>query len=317
MARNTMEAWLREEQDSQVIRRLARTSVAETAFRSIPMGGNVKTEPRMVDMDVAVIPKGSAYGEDSGANDEVTLTARKFGRALRVAEEDIDDNIADVLTAKKEGWVTSFGIAFDNAVMGVNAAENGTTVPFTSIYQALKTNNAATGYTAGDNVLTTAGALSYDDISDLAALVEATAYHNPAGAAFVAHPIVKGLVRKLKSAVDGTPLFTPSPRQGDPDTLFGYPVLWSMGAVVTTTASSSQAAVSTGGAAGSAGNPLIVFANPDFLLVGKRSGPESIVIDGRDGASALTDETLLKVRARRAFAVAHERAVALLEITNA
>lgn len=315
MARNTMEAWLREEQDSQVIRRLSQTSAAETRFRSLPMSGNVKTEPRMIDMDVSVIAKGSAYGEDSGANDEVTLTARKFGRALRVAEEDIDDNIADVLTAKKEGWVTSFGIALDNATMGTNAAENGGTVPFTSIYQALKTTNAATGYTAGQHVLTTAGALAYDDISDLAALVEATSYHNPSGAAFIAHPIVKGLVRKLKDA-NGNPIFTPSPRQGDPDSLFGYPVIWSMGAVVTATASSSQAAVAAGGAAGTAGNPLVIFANPDFLLLGKRSGPESVVIDGRDGVSALTDETILKVRARRAFVVAHERAVALLEITN-
>lgn len=315
MARNTMEAWLREEQDSQVIRRLNQTSAAETRFRSLPMSGNVKTEPRMIDMDVSVIAKGSAYGEDSGANDEVTLTARKFGRALRVAEEDIDDNIADVLTAKKEGWVTSFGIALDNATMGTNAAENGGTVPFTSIYQALKTTNAATGYTAGQHVLTTAGVLSYDDISDLAALVEATSYHNPSGAAFIAHPIVKGLVRKLKDA-NGNPIFTPSPRQGDPDSLFGYPVIWSMGAVVTATASSSTAAVATGGAAGATGNPLVIFANPDFLLLGKRSGPESVVIDGRDGVSALTDETILKVRARRAFVVAHERAVALLEITN-
>lgn len=315
MARNTMEAWLREEQDSQVIRRLNQTSAAETRFRSLPMSGNVKTEPRMIDMDVSVIAKGSAYGEDSGANDEVMLTARKFGRALRVAEEDIDDNIADVLTAKKEGWVTSFGIALDNATMGTNAAENGGTVPFTSIYQALKTTNAATGYTAGQHVLTTAGALAYDDISDLAALVEATSYHNPSGAAFIAHPIVKGLVRKLKDA-NGNPIFTPSPRQGDPDSLFGYPVIWSMGAVVTATASSSQAAVATGGAAGAAGNPLVIFANPDFLLLGKRSGPESVVIDGRDGVSALTDETILKVRARRAFVVAHERAVAVLEITN-
>lgn len=315
MARNTMEVWLREEQDSQVIRRLNQTSAAETRFRSLPMSGNVKTEPRMIDMDVSVIAKGSAYGEDSGANDEVTLTARKFGRALRVAEEDIDDNIADVLTAKKEGWVTSFGIALDNATMGTNAAENGGTVPFTSIYQALKTTNAATGYTAGQHVLTTAGALVYDDISDLAALVESTSYHNPSGAAFIAHPIVKGLVRKLKDA-NGNPIFTPSPRQGDPDSLFGYPVIWSMGAVVTATASSSQAAVATGGAAGAAGNPLVIFANPDFLLLGKRSGPESVVIDGRDGVSALTDETILKVRARRAFVVAHERAVAVLEITN-
>lgn len=316
MARNTMEAWLREEQGSSVIRRLAQVSAAETRFRAVPMSGNVKTEPRMVDMGVAVVAKGGTYGEDEGANDEVTLTARKFGRALRVAEEDIDDNIADVLTAKKEGWVTSFGIALDNACMGVSAAENGTTVPFTSIYRALGQNNAATGYTADAHKLATAGALTYDDLSDLASLVEGGTYFDGSRAAFVAHPRVKGLIRKIKDDQE-QPIFTPAARAGDPDTVFGYPIVWSNGAVVSATAMAGQAVVIGGGAAGTAGNPLIVFANVDFLLLGKRSGPESVVIDGRDGLSALTDETILKVRARRAFVVAHEFAVAVLEITNA
>lgn len=316
MARNTMEAWLREEQGSSVIRRLNQISAAETRFRAVPMSGNVKTEPRMVDMGVAVIGKGTAYGEDEGANDEVTLTARKFGRALRVAEEDIDDNIADVLTAKKEGWVTSFGIALDNACIGVSAAENGTTVPFTSIYHALGQNNAATGYTANAHKLATAGALTYDDLSDLASLVEGGTYFDASRSAFMAHPRVKGVIRKIKDD-QGQPIFTPAARQGDPDTIFGYPIVWTNGAVVSATATSSQAVTIAGGAAGTAGNPLIVFANTDFLLLGKRSGPESVVIDGRDGLSALTDETILKVRARRAFVLAHEFAAAVLEITNA
>jgi HK97 family phage major capsid protein len=317
VARNTMEAWLREEQDSQVIRRLNLTSVAETALRSVPMSGNVKTEPRMVDMDVEVVPKGGAYGEDTGANDEVTLTARKFGRALRVAEEDIDDNIVDVINAKKEGWVSSFAVAFDNAVFGTSAAENGTTVPFTSIYRALNTTNAATGYTADANIVKTAGAITYDDLSDVAGLVEASGgYSAGVRNIFVAHPIVKGVIRKLKDST-GNPIFTPSPRQGDPDTLFGYPVRWSDGAVVTATVSSKPTVVAGGGAEGAAGNPLIFFGNPDFAIVGKRSGPESVVIDGRDGLSALTDETILKVRARRAFVLAHEKAWAVIEVTNA
>lgn len=316
MARNTMEAWLREEQDSQVIRRLNQTSAAETRFRAIPMNGNVKTEPRMVDMGVGVVAKGAAYTEDEGANDEVTLTARKFAKALRVAEEDIDDNIADVLTAKKEGWVTSFGIMLDNACLGVSAAENGTTIPFTSVYRALGQNNAATGYTANAHKLATAGVLTYDDLSDLASLVEGGTYFDGSRSAFMAHPRVKGLVRKIKDA-DGNPIFTPSPRVGDPDTLFGYPIVWTNGAVTTATASAGQAVTIAGGAAGAAGNALIVFGNVDFFLLGKRSGPESVVIDGRDGTAALTDETLLKVRARRAFVLAHEFAAAVLEITEA
>lgn len=315
MARNTMEAWLREEQDSQVIRKLNSTSVAESRLRSIPMSGTTKSEPRMEDMGVNVVAKGTAYTEDSGANDEVVLTARKFGRALRIAEEDIDDEIADILANKKESWVSSFAVILDNAVFGVSAAENGTTVPFTSIYKSLHTTNSATGYTAGANVLTTAGALAYDDLSDLASLVE-TGGFGGSDDVFVAHPAIKGIIRKIKDN-DGNPIFTPSPRAGDPDTLFGYPILWSNGAVVTATASSTQGAVAGGGAAGTAGNPLVLFGNPAFALVGKRSGPESVVIDGRDGVSSLTDETLLKMRARRAFVLGHEKAWAVLEITNA
>ena len=52
-------------------------------------------------------------------------------------------------------------------------------------------------------------------------------------------------------------------------------------------------------------------------MVGKRSGVESVVIDGRDGLSALTDETILKVRARRAFALGNVKAWAVLEVINA
>lgn len=316
MARNTMEAWLREEQGSNVIKRLAQTSVAETALKSEPMSGTTKTIPRMGSMDVEVIAKGAAYGEDTAANDEVTLTARKFGKALRIAEEDIDDNLVNVIDVKKTDWVTSFGIALDNAVFGTVGAENGSTRPFTSIYQALKTANAATGYSAGANVLTTAGALTYDKLSDLASLVEDGSYADASRLLFVAHPSLKGAIRKLKDST-GAPLFTPSPRQGDPDTLFGYPIRWSMGAVVSTAVSGAPAVVRGGGAAAAAGNPLLFFGNTDLAIVGKRSGPESVVIDGKDGLSALTDESILKVRARRGFALAHEKGWAVLEVTNA
>jgi HK97 family phage major capsid protein len=315
MARNVLDLWMREEQGSEVIRRLAQVSVAETLLRSVPMSGILKSEPRMVDMDVAVVAKGAAYTEDAGANDEINLTAVKFGRALRIAEEDIDDEVADILTNKKVGWVTSFGIALDNSVFAVNAAANGSTVPFTSIYKALRTTNAATGYTADANWAKSAGVVTYDMISDLASKVEGAGYDDGSRDMFVGHPSLKGIIRKIKDTT-GEPIFTPSPRVGDPDTVFGYPIKFTNGAVVTLTAQSTQAAVAGGGANGVAGNALLFFGNPDFAIVGKRSGPESVVIDGRSGLSALTDETILKVRARRAFGLAHEKAWAVLEVTN-
>lgn len=316
MARNTMEAWLRDEQGSDVIQRIEYNSVAESIFRSVPMNGATKTEPRMADMSVAVVAKGSAYGEDTAANDEVLLTAIKFGTALRIAEEDIDDEIANIIEAKKLSWASNFGVLLDNAAIGTSAAANGTTVPFTSIYKAITTADAAVGYTANANYMSAVAAVTYDNLSDLASKVEGSGYGAP-GNIYIAHPVFKGAIRKLKDD-QGRPIFEPSPREGSPDTLFGYPIHWSQGAVVSATASSTQAATLVGaGVKGTAGNPVIVFGNPDFALVGKRSGVESVVIDGRDGLSALTDETILKVRARRAFVLGNVKAFAALEVVTA
>lgn len=316
MARNTMDAWLRDEQGSDVIRRIEYYSVAESRFRSIPMSGATKTEPRMADMSVAVVAKGAAYGEDTALNDEVTLTAIKFGSALRIAEEDIDDQIANIIEAKKLSWASSFGVLLDNAVLGTSAAANGGTVPFTSIYRAITQADASVGYTANANRITAIAAVTYDNLSDLASRVEGSGF-GAGGNVFVAHPLFKGAIRKLKDT-QGHPIFEPSPREGSPDTLFGYPILWSQGAVVQATASAAPAPTAVGaGVAGTAGNPLIFFGNPDFALVGKRSGVESVVIDGRDGLSALTDETILKVRARRAFVLAHVKAWSVLEVVTA
>lgn len=315
MARNTMEAWLRDEQGSDVIKRIEYNSVAESLFRPVPMNGATKTEPRMADMSVAVVAKGAAYSEDTAANDEVLLTAIKFGTALRIAEEDIDDQIANIIEAKKLSWASSFGVLLDNATIGTSAASNGSTVPFVSIYRAVTTADAAVGYTANANYLSAVAAVTYDSLSDLASKVEGSGYGAP-GNVYIAHPVFKGALRKIKDS-QNRPIFEPSPREGSPDTLFGYPIHWSQGAVVAATASATQAATLVGaGAKGTAGNPLIAFGNPEFALLGKRSGVESVVIDGRDGLSALTDETILKVRARRAFVLGNVKAFAVLEIVT-
>ena len=47
--------------------------------------------------------------------------------------------------------------------------------------------------------------------------------------------------------------------------------------------------------------------------MGRRSGPESYVADAASGVGFMTDETKLKVRARRAFALGHPRAVSVYE----
>ncbi|MCU1617786.1 MAG: hypothetical protein JWO98_5326 [Frankiales bacterium] len=315
MARANVDTWLVEDRGSDLIQRIGFASVVETNFRSVPMTTYIKSEPRIADMDVDVIPKGGTYGEDTSGVDEVLLTTFKYGKALRLAEEDSEDTtVVNVLDAKKLSWGRSFATKYDNASIGVVAAQNGITVPHTSIYRTLSQADSTTGYAAGANLLSGA-ALTYDELSALVGLVEVSGYHDDSTSLFFAHPAFKAAIRGIKDT-QGHPIFIPNPvASGIAGTLFGYPVKFTNGAKTTATASSNP--TGAGGAAGVAGNPLFGFGNTELLLAGKRSGPESVVIPGRDGLSALTDEDILKVRARRAFTVAMPAAVALFELTHA
>lgn len=304
MARDTLEAWIPEEYASTVIQRIAQTSAIEKLSRKLPMGSDAKSFPRTAGMDVELVPKGGAYGEDTSLNDQVLLIAYKFGKVVRIAEEDIDDSIADVLLAKKIDWGTSYARMLDNSALATTVAGNGVTVAFNSVYYALSQSNAATGYTAGANVVKTLTtvALKYADLSNTLGLIEVGDYYDETTAAVIAHPAVKAALRNILDGY-GRPIFVENPRVGEASTIFGLPITWSNGC--------RTSAVST---SRPTGNVILVFVTTDFLFLGVRSGPESVVIDGKDGASALTDETLMKIRSRRGFALANEKAAAVLEI---
>lgn len=314
MARQTYEAWLPEEQGSDMLQTINRTSVVEAVARRVPMTTPTRTFPRSGEADIDIIPKGSAYGEDVSDTSEVVLTAKKFGRAARIAEEDIDDTIIDVIADKKRQFGNAYAKKIDNACLGVNAAV-GTNVPFVSVYKAVRTDDTDVDYVADTNHTFVNAALGYDDFADLVGGAEEGDLFDASGAVIIAHTSFRNIWRKLKNS-NGDPIFSAGDMtQGQPDRLFGYPVRWSVGAVVTTTATAQLPAVTASdtGAAGTAGNRLMVIGQPEMLLLGVRSGPESVVIDGRDGLSALTDETILKMRARRAFAVGYPQAFHVLE----
>ena len=307
MARSTIEAWLPEEPTSEPIRIVSQTSAIEALAKPIPMTTATKSVPRSGDVDVEVVPKGSAYGEDDGEVDEVVLKARKFGKVIRLAEEDIDDSIVDVINDKKIGWATSYAKALDNACLAVTAAENGTTIPFTSVYRALSQNDSATGYTANSNIIKTAAgaAVSYANLRAVVAAFEDTDYFDESRGVIIAHTSFRDALRGVVDG-QGRPMFVENPRGTEPDTLFGYPIRFSRGAKTSAVATPRPT-----------GNPIMVLANRDLLLLGRRSGPESVVIDGRSGASALTDETLLKMRSRRGFVLGHQEGAVILEVVPA
>ncbi len=288
--------WIPEENGSQVISRVQQQSAIEALAKGVPMGSNTKSEPRTGAVDVNIVAAGGSYVEDTGSTDEVILTAKKFTGKFIVNEEDVADALAPVLESRKLEWATSYAISLDNACFGVTGAAS----PFESVYREVTPlENAATD-----------GSVTYDELSELVAEVEGS-FWNQASTSVVAHPAVREALRGVKDTT-GNPIFVQG-LAGTPDTLFGLAIRWSLG--LKTAAAATGNPNGAGGAAGAAGNPLIAVANTDYLLRGDRTGVESALIS--PDANPSIDDYTLKMRARKAFALAQPSAAAVLEITSA
>lgn len=299
MARQDFDVWIPEEWDGPVLQRVNQVSAVEALARPEPMGTDTKHVPRSGGMDVAVVAKGAAYSEDANTNDEVLLFARKIGKVLRVADEDLNDvNYVAIIEAKQRDWATSYAKFIDNATLATSVVGNGTTIPFNSLYYQLTQTNAATSYTANANI--TAAAVSYDALSSSLGIYEQSDYFDESDTTVIAHPIFKQSLRGVKDS-QNRPIFQEGDGAGH-DRLFGYPVRYSLGSRVSTVASSSPT-----------GNPLLIIGNRQFMILGKRSGPESKTAGADTGAAFLTDEALLKMRARRGWNIGHEKAFSVFE----
>lgn len=304
MTRTTFEDWIPEEFGGPVITKIGEASAVEALASHIPMGTDTRHIPRDGGMSYSgAIAKGAAYTEDSSTNDDVLLTVRKHGKVLRVADEDLQDaaQVANIIQTKQLAWARSYAIGFDNATLGVTAAENGTTIPHTSLYKVLTTADGDTGYVANANLIQTTGALDLADVSGAWAKLETGSYWNDADAFVIAHPAFKQYFRDL-----GRNIFSEYDSQaaGTPDRLMGAPIRWSVGAKTSATATDAPA-----------GNPLLFVGNSNYMVVGDRSGPEYMLAGADSGPAFLTDEALLKVRVRKAFAVTMPQAFACIEIT--
>lgn len=308
MARTLFEnnGWIPEENDSNIISAIASQSAIEKLARRVTMGTDVKIVPRSGSVALGVVAKAGAYPESDSVNDEIILTAKKLGSEVRIAEEDIDDSPLAIIENTKSEWASSYARFLDNACLATTSAV-GVGVPYVSVYRALSVANAATAYVANANIIKTAAGVevTFEQLSAALAKREGSKYYDPSKEVIIADTSFKARLRTLKDG-DGRYIFTPAPRVDDPDSLFGLPITWSQGA-----------RTSAGATDAPTGSPLMVFGNRDHLILGVRSGPESVVIDGRDGRASNTDETIIKMRARRGFAIGHENAFAILEAVPA
>lgn len=308
---NDVDDWIPEEWGGAVITRVMKTSVVEGEARHEPMGTDTKHVPREAGVDIHHIGKGGAYGEDANLNDTVLLTARKLGQGIAIAEEDMADTarFVNVVETKQVSWANSYAKAFDNATLGVTGAESNTPSddrPFTSLYRTLRTSyqtDPDLNYTADQNwTLAASGSNEdlYSDLNNVFSDYEDGDYFDEAETIVIASPYFRKVLRGVKDD-QNQPIFVRGQGgdAGTPDTLFGVRIRWTQGA------RTSAAMTHT-----PSGRPLLFVGNRQFLIVGDRSGPESIPIPANISRE---DEAFLKMRARRGFAVGHPKAWAVLE----
>lgn len=315
-ANMSVSTWIPIEYDSDVVQRVLTESVIESQARRVIMHSKTKSIPRSAGITVSA---GTTYVSDQSTNDDVTLTARRFIARVTVDEDDLADanTRLDVLGTKALDWAISYADVFDNACLAVTGTENGTTVPFTSVYKALRTTDSGTGYTADDNYTTwdddlislpatPAGTSLYEKLSYVFKKVETGKYWNNPDMIVIAAPGWRDALRLCVDA-QGRPIFQPGtgrgaglPGNGTPDLLFETPIYWSRGCKTSATNSGSPN-----------GNDLLVYANKRHLARGDRSGPETLTDDAR--AQDDTDDYAMKFRTRRAFKLTHPNAAAVLE----
>lgn len=318
MARETFEDWIPTEMGPAAIKRLQEKSAVEALGRPEPMQSDTKQVPRAGDFTVANIAKGAAYAESTTTNDYVELIARKAGGAVRIAEEDLTDTVMGerLLTDKQSEAATALAKYFDNATLAVTAAANGTTIPYESVYKAVRTTDASVAegsYTADTNYVATAGAVTYQGLSDFLALLEGNQWVDSDNLVVIAHPAFKGAFRSITDE-NGVPIWRNGLTEADPGTLMGYTLRWSMGAKTHATATQTPG-----------GNPILVAGDADKLIVGKArlssqiatSNPGFAIQRAATGVGFLTDEALMKAVMRRGFVVGHPGAFAVMEKTAA
>lgn len=272
--------WIPEPGTNEALLRDAETSAVEAVARKVNMTSRTVSVPRFVANGVDVVAEHADIPVKDATLDEVVLTAVKFADRFAISVEDQQDAVGDALNAFKREWLSNYAVALDNACLGATGG------PFTSVYEEV----------GAGNRVSTGGALSYEDLQGVIGDMEG---NRKGGLVIIAHPKFQMQLRNLKDAA-GLRVVT-DPFGAAVPTIFGHAVKFSYGAVA-----------STGFSDQPAGNPLLVVANKSNLILGVRSGPESQVSDQPQWAS---DHIELKMRARRAFALADADSARVVELT--
>jgi hypothetical protein len=199
-AEANFDKWIPEEFGSAVIQRVMQTSAIERYATHIPMSTQTRSTPRSGGVAVGIVAKGGTYAEDTTTNDEVVLSVQKFGEAIRIAEEDINDSLADIIATKQIDWATSYAKMLDNACLGVTVTKATTGCKFDSLYYLLSQTDSNTGYTANANITQTATGgpqITYAQLSTVCGRLRAGRLLRRGQLLVIAHPKYKAQLRTV------------------------------------------------------------------------------------------------------------------------
>ncbi len=286
---NEANGWIPEPYASQVLTKVYAESAVQATARQVQMTAPTLSVPRFESDGADIVAEHAVIPVQEAILDEVVLRAVKFANRFVISIEDQRDALINVLDAKKVAWANSFARKLDNACLGVTVARTGLdAAPFESVYFAAN---------AAGNVTQTAGVLQYEDLNTMFENIETGDYNG--NLVVIAHPNFKAALRNLKDAVGDRVVSDPL-GAGVPS-IFGNELRFSTGARTSAAATDKPT-----------GNPLLIVANKDHMILGVRDGVESQVSDQPRWE---TDEVELKMRARRGFVPAAGEAFYVIEKT--
>lgn len=276
--------WIPVEYGTEVLQKDQVVSAVEGSARIVNMTSDQYKVPRFVTNGVDVVAEGATIPLKDATPDSVILDAHKFADRFAVSSEDSEDAVVDAFAAFQNEWLGNFAVTLDNACLGVT----GTGGPFNSVYREVGSGNRQT----------TAGALTYEHLVEAVGEMETS---RKGGLVIIAHPEFAMSLRNLKDEDGNRVVDTAGVLGAGVPTVFGHEIAFSHGAKTSTAYTDNPS-----------GNALLVVASKRELILGVRTGPEARVSEHEQWTN---DNIELKVRARRAFALASADGARVIEKT--
>ncbi len=289
--------WVPMTYDPNVVMRGVQTSAVERVAHRVTMTADAQERPRLLGADVN---SGSQLVEDTNDGSKVTLYSHLFNGKHSLDEAQTEDTYASEIDSINRQWLSELNVAYDQAALAVTGGRSTTASdkrPYNSLLHVLLNNDSDAAYTGGANVTT--AALTYDNASATLGQLENSDFGNETDLVVIAHRSLRQSMRGIKDN-NNNPIFQSADAVVHFDSIFGLPIEWTAGGVV----SGSYASRPT------ANKKLFAVVNRNFITFGDRIAPQARFIPAAINPNAL--EHTLQHRARRGFVLTVPQAAAAL-----